>query len=1088
MLHLILGTDWTANRDEILRRVSNDVRSGQEGRILMVPELISHDTERRLCEQAGPTASRFAEVLSFTRLARRVSDSVGSAAPACLDNGGRLVAMAAAARGLAGTLKVYGALETRPEFLTGMIDAVDEFKRCCIRSDTLMKAAEMTEGSFSEKLKELALLMEAYDAFCERGKKDPRDQMTWCLEQLEECDYARNHVFYIDGFPDFTRQHLEILGHLIRESSSVTVSLNCDGIGTKKLAFEKAGDTARQILAIAKQAGVKVDVFTTNPRSGGVSKVLEKLFQDPITKGEAGDCLSVFQAETPYQEAVGAAEEVLKLIRGGCRYRDINLVCSDVNVYGPLVRQVFNRYGIPLYQSGTEDILQKSVVSTVLNALDAALSGFEQRAMLRYLRSALSPLDMDRCDLLENYTIIWGIRGKKWTEAWVGHPQGLSGRKSEYFDQLLSRINEAREEVIKPLDAFASRFSAAVNLGEQVLALYAFLEDIQLKERLNTLAEELDAKGQFREAQILGQLWDILIGALEQMHDTLGRTAWEKEHFVDLLRMLLSQYDVGTIPPVLDAVQVGPVSAQRLHQQKHLLVLGAQEGNLPGYSGSAGVLTDQEREYLRKLDVQITGGAMDGIRAEFAEIYGVFCGAMESVRVWCSSEQPSFVFRRLKDLAGGVQDGEESLGVAPADALDAAAYLARWNASESAKELEVGEAYSEALRRRDYDMGEVSRENIRALYGKSLNLSASRIETQAKCPMSYFLEYGLQAKERREATVDPAEFGTYVHYVLENTCREIRNLGGFALVTLEETRRIAHEFSEKYQKEHFSGLSSERMTYLFQRNLQELDVIVAELWEELKDSAFEPADFEIHFGSGKQAGEGLTLPAISIPNKAMRASLTGFIDRMDTWEHNGNTYYRIVDYKTGPKEFDYCDVFEGIGLQMLLYLYALRGSGHPMLGDRPIPVGVQYFPARAKYLSIDGSQDEDAQKKRDAEWHREGLLLDDAEILNAMEPGGEFKRLNLKVSKKDGAITGDLASREEFKLLEQFIFRKLAQTVESIASGNVAANPYIRGDRGACTYCPYGPICHKNDVEKRERKKMDAKTFWRDVEEVLNRG
>ena len=121
MLHLILGTDWTANRDEILRRVSNDVRSGQEGRILMVPELISHDTERRLCEQAGPTASRFAEVLSFTRLARRVSDSVGSAAPACLDNGGRLVAMAAAARGLAGTLKVYGALETRPEFLIRVV-------------------------------------------------------------------------------------------------------------------------------------------------------------------------------------------------------------------------------------------------------------------------------------------------------------------------------------------------------------------------------------------------------------------------------------------------------------------------------------------------------------------------------------------------------------------------------------------------------------------------------------------------------------------------------------------------------------------------------------------------------------------------------------------------------------------------------------------------------------------------------------------------------------------------------------------------------------------------------------------------------
>ena len=87
MLTLLLGTDWTANRQEILDRISMDVRRKKGGRILMVPELISHDTERRLCQCAKDTASRYAEVLSFTRLARRVSDSVGNAAMECLDNG-----------------------------------------------------------------------------------------------------------------------------------------------------------------------------------------------------------------------------------------------------------------------------------------------------------------------------------------------------------------------------------------------------------------------------------------------------------------------------------------------------------------------------------------------------------------------------------------------------------------------------------------------------------------------------------------------------------------------------------------------------------------------------------------------------------------------------------------------------------------------------------------------------------------------------------------------------------------------------------------------------------------------------------------
>ena len=124
VLHLLLGTDWVANRDEILRRISRDVKNEEGGRILLVPELISHETERRLCAAAGDTASRYAEVLSFTRLARRVSDEMGSAAQECLDAGGRVVAMAAAARQLSSRLKAYASMENKPEFLSGLMERV----------------------------------------------------------------------------------------------------------------------------------------------------------------------------------------------------------------------------------------------------------------------------------------------------------------------------------------------------------------------------------------------------------------------------------------------------------------------------------------------------------------------------------------------------------------------------------------------------------------------------------------------------------------------------------------------------------------------------------------------------------------------------------------------------------------------------------------------------------------------------------------------------------------------------------------------------------------------------------------------------
>jgi ATP-dependent helicase/nuclease subunit B len=188
-----------------LERLAADVAAERKGRILLIPELISHDMERRLCAAAGDTTSRFAEVLSFTRLTRRVAEWVGLGLPACLDNGGRVVAMAAAARQLHSRLKAYAAVETKPEFLSQMVDAVDEFKRCCISAADLKKASEQAEGVLAQKLEELSLLLETYDALCQRGKRDPRDQMNWVLEQLEDSDYAASHRFYIDGFPDFTR-------------------------------------------------------------------------------------------------------------------------------------------------------------------------------------------------------------------------------------------------------------------------------------------------------------------------------------------------------------------------------------------------------------------------------------------------------------------------------------------------------------------------------------------------------------------------------------------------------------------------------------------------------------------------------------------------------------------------------------------------------------------------------------------------------------------------------------------------------------------------------------------------------------------
>ena len=830
MLTLVLGIDWTANRKYILNQIAEDVANRDAHRILLVPELISHDTERRLCAIAGDTCSRYAEVLSFTRLTRRICDWCQCGMEECLDEGGRLVAMASAVRQLHSKLKAYASIETRPEFLTGLIEAVDEFKRCCITPQDLAAASDKTSGAFAQKLEELSLILEAYDAVCARGKRDPRDLLSWGLEQLQNCDFAQKHTFYIDGFPDFTRQNMAIIAHLIESSPSVTISLNCDEPGSNHLAFQKAGETAGKIIKTAQQLGVSVQIQVIPPADNTFIPVCTKLFQGKVEQMPAFSTkMRIVQAETVYDECIQAAEQVLELVQNGVRYRDISVVCSDTATYANALQMQFQMCNIPMYLAGTEQVLEKSVITTVLTALDAALSHFDSRDILRYAKSPLSPLSMDACDLLENYVHLWSIQGKKWFSLWQMHPAGLEGLWTDADRELLDNINSARNLVITPLQRLADGFHNAVNLDQQVRALYQFLDDIFLAERLQVLAEEMDLAGDNRNAQILNQLWDILLAALQQLQDMLGDTAWDDESFDRLMRLLLSQYDVGTIPPVLDTVMVGPATAMRCQEVNHLIVVGAGEGVFPAYGTTSGVLSDQERNSLREMGVPLTGGASEGLQISFSEIYGIFCGASESIYVSAPADQPSFVYRRLLEMAGKPFVRDTLLGSAGVDAQDAASYLCSRNGYESAQKLGISEDYNKLYRRQNHALGSVSQAGIHGLYGYKLNLSASQIDKQADCRLAYFLKYGLRAQEQNPVTVDPAEFGTYVHAVLEETGREILSLGGFKAVTLEQTLEIAKKHSARYAKERFSQIDSERISYLFHRNIQELMMVVEEL-------------------------------------------------------------------------------------------------------------------------------------------------------------------------------------------------------------------------------------------------------------------
>ena len=414
---------------------------------------------------------------------------------------------------------------------------------------------------------------------------------------------------------------------------------------------------------------------------------------------------------------------------------------------------------------------------------------------------------------------------------------------------------------------------------------------------------------------------------------------------------MLSQYDVGTIPVALDRVTAGDFDRMRRRSIRHLLVLGASDERLPRVSDGGGVFTDTERSELRALDIELSGGN-DELDREFNLIYNVFTLPKSSLYVsrsaFASDEsetRPSFVTDRIAKLFALCEENGD-VHAARAQSLSGALELA-CAGDAAAREFFAARGESGRIaaieKAAAEERGRLSREGVRAIYGQKLYLTASRIDNFASCRFQFFLRFGLRAKPRQSAQFAPPERGTFLHFLLENVAREVSERGGFAETDDKTVAALTDKYVREYVRTQLEDFreKSPRFVYLFRRLAETSRRIVLDTAQELRRSDFRPLDFELNFSNKDDAD----LPPVSVGSGEDEFVLTGTADRVDGWEHGGKLYIRIVDYKSGKKKFALSDVWQGMGLQMLLYLFTLEKHGAERYGKEIVPAGVLYVPA-----------------------------------------------------------------------------------------------------------------------------------------------
>jgi ATP-dependent helicase/nuclease subunit B len=1098
-LRIIYGRAGSGKSTYCLNEIKASLDQSKNTRhIIIVPEQFSLQAEKRLIKALGASGINGAEVLSFGRLSHRVLEEAGGLVRKHINSAGKSILVYTIIERLKNDLRVFAKAAGQRGFVNTLCGTISELKRYNVAPDALTGIeTQSVSPQLSDKLHDIGLIYGDFEKRLHDKYIDSDDDLYLLAEKLSRCSFFKDSEIWLDEFSGFTPQEYGVIAELMSNTLRVNVALCTDCISDDPAleytdAFLPAKTAAAKLIRLAKDSGVKVDPPEAL-KNCGMKYNNELVFLESNlysylhgTYKEGTRHLKLFEAPNIYAEAESTARDILKKCREeGLRYRDIAVITGDLAQYEKIIRVVFREYGIPCFIDRKKDITGHPLILLVLSVLEIFTGNWSYEAVFRYLKTGLTGIDRKEIDLLENYVLANYVPGSSWMkdEDWTG----------QYDEDTLRRINEARRLAAAPLLNLYRKIKGR-NTGKEICtALFEFLCELEVPEKLKKLVGDFTESGELDRAGEYSQVWNILLELLDQVVEAMGDEAVKLDTFLMILSVGFGEYNIGLIPPALEQVLVGSLERSKSHDVKALYILGANDGVFPVPFKQEGILSDRDREVLRNLGLELAPDTRERTFEQQYLIYTAMTAASDYLRLsWCTADRdgralrPSMIIGRLKRIFPEISFESGILRNLPGSSAEmyVSAPVPTFNELVSAmrqgfegiyadtlwksvadwykKEEEWKERYSRAAEGFNYtnQAGLIRQERIRKLYGSAIHTSVSRLERYFSCPFSYYVEYGLKAKERPVMKMNAPDMGSFMHRVIDIFSRKVSEEGiGWRHLDKErcaaEVSLIVDELVQDAAGKVF--LSSGRYKYLAGRLKRVLTRAVWLIAEHIKRSSFEPVGYELGFGEGEK------LPAITLElSSGEKMVLSGRIDRLDCLETEEGKYFRIVDYKSGIKQFKLADVYYGLQLQLITYLDAVGGSLRSEAGKPVLPAGILYF--RLEDPIVTGSREtseEEIEKAIMKELKMKGLLLADVKLIKEMDTGidGDSLIIPARINKGGDLGRSSAASLDQFEIIKRHVRNLLQSLGEEILKGDISISPYRRKRMTACAYCRYMPVC-----------------------------
>lgn len=870
-------------------------------KFVIVPDQFKLSMESHLAEKNGGGLMTI-EVLSFSRLASRL---VINQKLTPISQIGRNLLIMDLMRDLRSQLIFFGKNHSKYSFATRLGHLFSQMTEPIPRPER--------PNRLDAKISDINLIFEHYNRRIEGKYIDDERFIKLASGYCESTELLRDTDIFILHYNHMTENELALLGSISKNAKNTTIAIHHQNHPAFHYTQRLIDSLPSEFLDC--QTHFYGEQCLSGARPSNPAQIADYLFAprpkliDPIKLVDPSP-VRILCADSVHDEVCLVASEIVKLLLEGVSPTQIAVICPELDGYRLKIASTFPLYNLPFFIEEKMTLRNNPLREFLLAFMDFVINPTNIDPVLKLLKSGIFPAPDYQIKSFEIFCIENGVRFDTFRASDYSLYHGIIN----IFKDIKERFRARQYSVSDFFKKLYSLMQKDYELGGSDYSIYRRLKNHSNKkdgDQINSrIINEI-----YNDNEMGLKIWNAFTDVVDQIYALAEEGTKSLTDLREIIENATANLSFGNVPTGHDHIAVGRPNRARTHEREYQFVMGALDGSFPKVYSDHSIFTSMERD---SLEVVRSFNNLRDLEEEKFDLYVTISSPKKQIIFSYPRDgdnSPSLILSSIEELFGLRAEMVHSPNISlarPDIALQNFAKIKEFNLEKWFQKNRKSE-YQDLVRFKDFDVNlKKTRIKFAHIIEDSIRTSVTAVNKYANSPFVYFLESVLRLKEIRPYKVDHLFVGNLIHYGLEKYVLN-QYLKGEPLSMEEYLKQAKLPTYLKKAEEIFIQIKEEEGNLfatvpnnkaIMKKLKKSLALAAMTVDYHILTGRFRPADCELEFNDFKLG----------------KFIFKGKIDRYDIAEFEPNQkLFRIIDYKTGGKDFKMSSITGGSDIQLYVY-------------------------------------------------------------------------------------------------------------------------------------------------------------------------